>query len=80
MYCAKYVKISERELQEHSTVTEASLMLHTLGLFKSLSVCEGNFIWKVKEDTTRGKKNNPEHVLRQDQPKRQSSECLNRDM
>lgn len=56
MYCAKYVKISERELQEHNTVTEASLMLHTLELFKSLSVCEENFIWKVKEDTTRGKK------------------------
>lgn len=56
LYCAKYVKISEKELQEHNVVTEASIMLHTPGLFKSVSVCEGNFIQKVKEDTTREKK------------------------
>lgn len=56
MYCAKYVKISEKELQEHNIVTEASIMLHTPGIFKSVSVCEGNFTQKVNEDTTREKK------------------------
>lgn len=56
MYCDKYVKISEKELQEHNIVTETSIMLHTPGLFKSVSVCEGNFIQKVKKDTTMGKK------------------------
>lgn len=80
MYRTKYAKIAEKELQEHNIVTKASIMLHTdFYAEKSVSVCIGNFMQKVKEDTTR-EKNHPEPVLRQDQPKRQSSGCLDRYM
>lgn len=79
MYCAKYAKIYEKELQEQKVATEATIMLHILGLLDLVPICEQIDIQNVMQEATEKKTNNNnntqnnnkilEPVLRQDQPK-----------